>query len=50
MMIIGCDFHTRYQQIARMDEAIRELVAHRAGRADKSDRPLQEQCGRVEHP
>jgi hypothetical protein len=22
MLIIGCDFHTRYQQIALMDEAL----------------------------
>jgi len=26
MMIIGCDFHTRYQQIAMMDESTGELV------------------------
>jgi hypothetical protein len=26
MMIIGCDFHTRYQQIAMVDEATGELV------------------------
>jgi len=26
MMIISCDFHTRYQQIAMMDEATGELV------------------------
>jgi hypothetical protein len=25
-MIIGCDFHTRYQQIAMMDEATGELT------------------------
>jgi hypothetical protein len=25
-MIIGCDFHTRYQQIAMMDEATGELI------------------------
>ena len=29
MMIIGCDFHTRYQQIALMDEATGELVERR---------------------
>ena len=29
MMIIGCDFHTRYQQIAMMDEATGELVERR---------------------
>jgi hypothetical protein len=26
MLIIGCDFHTRYQQIAMMDEATGELT------------------------
>ena len=26
MMIIGCDFHTRYQQVAMMDSATGELV------------------------
>jgi transposase len=29
MLIIGCDFHTRYQQIAMMDEATGELVEQR---------------------
>jgi transposase len=29
MWIIGCDFHTRYQQIAMMDEATGELVERR---------------------
>ena len=29
MLIIGCDFHTRYQQIAMMDEATGELVERR---------------------
>jgi len=29
MMIIGCDFHTRYQQIAMLDEATGELVERR---------------------
>jgi hypothetical protein len=28
-MIIGCDFHTRYQQIAMMDEATGELTGRR---------------------
>jgi len=28
MLIIGCDFHTRYQQIGRVGQAF-ELVAHR---------------------
>jgi len=28
-VIIGCDFHTRYQQIAMMDEATGELVERR---------------------
>ena len=25
LLIIGCDFHTRYQQIAMLDEATGEL-------------------------
>src|SRR3984893_12667220 len=29
MMIIGCDFHTRYQQIAMMDSETGELVERR---------------------
>jgi hypothetical protein len=29
MMIIGCDFHTRYQQIAMLDEATGELTERR---------------------
>ena len=29
MMIIGCDFHPRYQQIAMMDTATGELVERR---------------------
>jgi transposase len=29
MMIIGCGFHTRYQQIAMMDEATGELMERR---------------------
>src|SRR5579863_7072265 len=29
MLIIGCDFHTRYQQIAMMDEATGELIERR---------------------
>ena len=29
MKIIGCDFHTRYQQIAMMDEATGELTEPR---------------------
>jgi len=29
MLIIGCDFHTRYQQIAMMDKATGELVERR---------------------
>ena len=37
MKIIGCDFHTRYQQIAMMDEATGELterrLAHQSGEA-----------------
>jgi transposase len=29
MMIIGCDFHTRYQQIAMMDDSTGELMERR---------------------
>jgi hypothetical protein len=29
MMIIGCDFHTRYQQTAMMDAATGELTERR---------------------
>ncbi len=29
MKIIGCDFHTRYQQIAMMDESTGELIERR---------------------
>ena len=29
MKIIGCDFHTRYQQIAMLDDETRELVRRR---------------------
>jgi hypothetical protein len=29
MLIIGCDFHTRYQQIAMMDDATGELTERR---------------------
>ena len=31
MLIIGRDFHTRYQQIAMMDDATGELVGAAAG-------------------
>src|SRR3989337_1780263 len=38
MMIIGCDFHTRYQQIAMLDDATGELIErrleHENGEAD----------------
>ena len=30
MLIIGCDFHTRDQQIAMLDEATGELVERRS--------------------
>jgi hypothetical protein len=33
MLIIGCDFHTRYQQIAMMDEATGELIERRLDHA-----------------
>jgi hypothetical protein len=29
MLIIGCDFHTRYQRIAMVDNATGELVERR---------------------
>lgn len=29
MKIIGCDFHTRYQQIAMLEEETEELVERR---------------------
>ena len=29
MLIIGCDFHTRYQQIAMLDQATGELTERR---------------------
>ena len=45
MLIIGCDFHTRYQQIAMMDEATGELVErrldHPSGEAQEFYRSLQ---------
>ncbi len=44
-MIIGCDFHTRYQQIAMMDEATGELTEqrldHQSGEAQEFYRDLQ---------
>ena len=45
MLIIGCDFHTRYQQIAMMDEATGELTErrldHQSGEAQAFYRNLQ---------
>ena len=45
MMIIGCDFHTRYQQIAMMEESTGELTErrldHESGEADAFYRDLQ---------
>ncbi len=45
MKIIGCDFHTRYQQIAMMDEATGELIErrldHESGEAHAFYRDLQ---------
>jgi hypothetical protein len=29
MLIIGCDFHTRYQQVAMMDDSTGELTERR---------------------
>ena len=34
MKIIGCDFHTRYQQIAMLDEATGELIERRLEHED----------------
>ena len=45
MMIIGCDFHTRYQQIAMMDDATGGLIErrldHESGEAQEFYRNLQ---------
>jgi hypothetical protein len=45
MKIIGCDFHTRYQQIAMLDEATGELIErrldHESGEAQAFYRDLQ---------
>jgi hypothetical protein len=45
MIIIGCDFHTRYQQIAMLDEATGELTErrldHPSGEAEAFYRNLQ---------
>ncbi len=44
MIIIGCDFHTRYQQIAMMDDVTGELIErgleHPNGKADSFYRSL----------
>jgi transposase len=44
-MIIGCDFHTRYQQIAMLDQATGELserqLDHQSGEAEAFYRNLQ---------
>src|SRR5260370_1090878 len=52
MLIIGCDFHTRYQQIAMAREETGELLVerrldHESGEAHAFYRSLQE-AGRVE--
>jgi hypothetical protein len=45
MMILGCDSHTHYQQIAMMDESTGELTErgldHEGGEADAFYRDLQ---------
>ena len=45
MLIIGCDFHTRYQQVAMLDESTGELVErrleHESGEAHTFYRGLQ---------
>ena len=43
MLIIGCDFHTRYQQIAMLDPETGELVERRLASGALS-RPL---CSRL---
>ncbi|HEX5425467.1 MAG TPA: hypothetical protein VFW94_18095 [Candidatus Acidoferrales bacterium] len=44
MKIIGCDFHTRYQQIAMLDDATGELsvqrLEHESGEAERFYREL----------
>src|SRR6185437_9153313 len=44
MKIIGCDFHTRYQQISMLDDETGELIErrleHENGEADKFYRDL----------
>lgn len=44
MLIIGCDFHTRYQQIAMLDDGTGEIVErrleHENGEADRFYRDL----------
>ncbi len=44
MLIIGCDFHTRYQQIAMLEEATGELterrLEHESGEAEAFYRSL----------
>jgi hypothetical protein len=49
MMIIGCDFHTRYQQIAMLDEGTGELtdrrLDHPGGEAEAFYRNLQGPVG-----
>ena len=49
MRIIGCDFHTRYQQIAMLDEATGELterrLEHENGEAERFTRACQSQRG-----
>jgi hypothetical protein len=34
MKIVGCDLHTRYQQIAMLDEETGELIEHRLEHAN----------------
>jgi hypothetical protein len=40
MKIIGCDFHTRYQQIAMLDQATGELIEQRLEHERAGGRPL----------
>ncbi len=36
MKIVGCDLHTRYQQIAMLDQETGELVERRLGQQPES--------------
>src|SRR5271157_2995199 len=50
MLIIGCDFHTRYQQIAMMDEATGELTERRLDHESGDGTRVEKSSGRVAWP